>query len=100
MKASPRKLVTIVTEAAIEKELLAALEGLGVSGYTVSDARGKGHRGVRSSSWAFGANVRVEVVCDEATAGSVVDYLREHYYNDYAMILFVGDVEVLRPEKF
>lgn len=100
MKASPRKLVTIVTEAAVEKELVTALEALGVSGYTVTDARGKGHRGVRASSWEFGANVRIEVVCDDAHAAAIADHLREHYYNDYAMILFVSDVEVLRPEKF
>lgn len=100
MQPSPRKLVTIVTEATIEKELLAALDALGATGYTVTDARGRGHRGVRASGWEFGANVRIEVVCDARTANAIADHLREHYYPHYAMILFLSDVEVLRPEKF
>ena len=31
---------------------------------------------------------------------TIAAYLQEHYYADYAMILFLSDVEVLRPEKF
>jgi nitrogen regulatory protein PII len=96
MQPHTRKLITIITEAVIENELLSAVEKLGVSGYTACDARGKGHRGVRNAGWEHGANVRVELVCDD----DLIEYLREQYYDNYAMILFVSDVEVLRPEKF
>jgi nitrogen regulatory protein PII len=95
-----RKVVTIVTEAVIEKELIASLQSLNVSGYTITDARGRGHRGVREAGWEHGANIRVEVVCDEATSQAIATHLRERYYSNYAMILFVGDVDVLRPERF
>ena len=40
-----RRLLTIITEAAIEKRLLQDLEQLGARGYTISEARGKGSRG-------------------------------------------------------
>lgn len=100
MQPFSRKLVTIITEAMIEKELIAALEKLGVSGYTITDARGKGHRGVRDAGWEHGANIRMEVVCEDTLAQTIAAHLKEHYYINYAMILFVSDVNVLRPEKF
>jgi hypothetical protein len=40
------------------------------------------------------------VVCDASVAERIENHMRENYYNDYAMILFVSDVSVLRPEKF
>ena len=100
MQPHSRKLVTIVTEAAIEKELIRDLETLGVSGYTITDARGKGHRGGRNTGWEHGANIRVEVVCQDSLARAIADCLKERYYENYAMILFIADVDVLRPEKF
>ena len=63
-------------------------------------ARGKGSRGVRNSAWDASSNVRIEVVCDAATADTIAARLRAHYYDNYAMILFLTDVVVLRPEKF
>jgi hypothetical protein len=95
-----RKLLTVITEAAIEKDLCADIERLGAHGYTVTDARGKGNRGVREASWEPSGNIRVEVVCVEAVAHAIAEHLRERYYAHYAMILFMSDVEVLRPGKF
>jgi len=100
MQSYGRKLVTIVTEAMIEKDVIALLEELQVSGYTVTDARGKGHRGVRNAGWEHGANIRVEVVCEDTLADAIVDHMRQHFYDNYAMILYVSEVNVLRPEKF
>lgn len=100
METARRKLVTVVTEALIEKELLAALEKLGVTGYTITEARGKGHRGVRDAGWEHGSNVRVEIICEESVARAVAAHLKEHFYPDYAMVMFISEVEVLRPEKF
>lgn len=100
MDAHPRKLLTIITEAALESLLTRDLVALGAHGYTITDARGKGDRGVRNAGWDASSNIRVEVVCDEATAERIVHHLREQYYANYAMILYLTDVEVLRPQKF
>ena len=100
MNSSMRKLLTIITEAALESVLIKDLERLGVRGYTITDARGKGSRGVRSSAWDASSNIRIEVVCDAATAEAIAAPLQARYYENYAMILFVSDVAVLRPEKF
>ena len=100
MSVEHRKLVTIVTEAALEHELVAEIQRLGATGYTITDARGKGGRGVRNASWTQSANIRIEVVCQAAIADAIAALLRARYYDNYAMILFIGEVTVLRPEKF
>ncbi len=100
MQPVSRKLVTIVTEALIEKDLTRELENLGVLGYTITDARGRGSRGTRDATWEHGASIRLEIICDDTLAEAISEYLRKHYYEKYAMVLFVSDVSVLRAEKF
>ena len=95
-----RKLLTVVTESVLESQLVRDVERLGARGYTITDARGKGHRGVREAGWETDSNIRLEVVCDEDTARRIATHLQAHYYDNYAMILLLGEVEVLRPEKF
>ncbi len=100
MEQFPRRLLTVVTEAVLERELVAELEALGVRGHTITDARGRGSRGRRQSDWAQDGNIRIEMVCEPALAERVAARLRERYYDHYAMILFMQDVNVLRPDKF
>lgn len=95
-----RKLVTIVTETALEATLTRDLEQLGAPGYTITDARGRGSRGVRSAGWDLSGNIRIEIVCGAEVAQAIAGHLRERYYADYAMILFIAEVEVLRTDKF
>jgi lysyl-tRNA synthetase class I len=100
MNSHQRKLLTIVTEAALESTLVRDIEALGAHGYTITDARGKGSRGVRDAGWEASGNIRVEMICEAATAEAIAAHLKQHYYDDYAMILFMTEVDVLRPEKF
>lgn len=100
MHTERRKLLTVVAEALLEQRMIKDLERLGAHGYTITDARGKGGRGVRNAGWERSGNIRIEVVCDAPTAAAIAAHLKQHYYDNYAMILFIGDVEVLRPEKF
>ena len=100
MSMEHRKLLTIITEAALEDSLGREIEALGAHGYTIADVRGKGGRGMRDAGWNLTANIRIEVVCSANTAHAIAAALKENYYDNYAMVLFIGDVEVLRPEKF
>jgi len=100
MNSPMRKLLTIITESALENVLIKELERLGALGYTITDARGKGNRGMRDAVWGESSNIRIEVVCDVVTADAIAALLQARYYDDYGMILFVSDVSVLRPEKF
>lgn len=100
MHQETRKLLTVITETALESELCEELIQLGASGYTVTDARGRGSRGVRDAGWSSSGNIRIEVVCETGIAEKIAARLRDKYYSDYAMILFLSDVNVLRPKKF
>lgn len=100
MATATRKLVTIVTEARIERQLLAAVEAAGARGWTLTEARGKGSRGVRRAEFDLSGNLRLEIVCEAAVAEAIAAAVRERFYADYAMILYLQDVEVLRPDKF
>ena len=100
MPDDTRKLVTIVTETVLEQDVCEALEDLGAAGYTITNARGKGSRGIRDAGWSTSSNIRVEVVCSDDVAERIARTLRQKYYDDYAMIIFQSDVRVLRPDKF
>ncbi len=95
-----RKLLTIICEAGLEKELTNCIGAAGASGYTVTDARGKGAHGLRDASWSDNANIRIEVLCDELVASALLDKLLNDYYQNYTLVTFVSDVGVLRPFKF
>ncbi|MCH2101920.1 MAG: transcriptional regulator [Planctomycetes bacterium] len=91
-----QKLVTIVTESALEPMLKRDLERLGVEGYTILDARGKGHRGSREGNWGNAStNIRIEVVCEEEIALAIAAHCKAVYSDNYGMILYLRDVRVL-----
>ncbi len=95
-----RKLVTIITEANLHNILVKDMKKLNFAGYTISEATGEGDRGVRQGDWEQNRNIRVEVVCEETKAHRLIEHLTETYFQDYAMITFLSDVEVIRPDKF
>jgi hypothetical protein len=100
MAFSTKKLLTIITEGVLEKNLVDDIQRLGAHGYTITDARGGGAHGEQSGRWSQDCNIRLEVVCDAPIAETIATHLQQRYYRHYAMILFVSDVSVLRPEKF
>ncbi|MFO1320853.1 MAG: transcriptional regulator [Burkholderiales bacterium] len=100
MQTHPRKLVVIITEAALESVLVKDVQRLGAHGYTISDVRGGGRHGAREAAWEADRNIRMEVICDDSTAGAIAEHVRSQYAMNYATTLFVADIGVLRPEKF
>lgn len=100
MKTHPRKLIGIITEAALESLLVKDVLRLGAHGYTISDVRGGGRHGSREADWEGDRNIRMEIICDEAVATTIAEYVRATYADNYALTIFVADIGVLRPEKF
>lgn len=100
MTDNTRTLLTVICEAALEKKLVADLDRLGAPGWTLSDARGRGSRGVRSAGWETEGNIRLEVICSRELAERLVAHLQAHYYDNFAMVCYLAEVAVLRPEKF
>lgn len=93
------KLVTIVTERILEDRLLRAIEALGAQGYTLTQATGRGSRGVRASEWE-GPDTRIETLVSPAVAEAIVEHVAERYFEHYAVIVFVQDAEVVRGDKY
>ncbi|GIV57643.1 transcriptional regulator [Rhodocaloribacter litoris] len=99
MHTTKLKLVTIVTERILEDRLLRKLVELGAKGYTLTQATGKGSRGVRASEWE-GPDTRIETLVSPPVADAIVEYIAEHYFEHYAVIVYVQDAEVVRGEKY
>lgn len=99
MQTVSLKLVTIVAERILKDRLLRDVEKLGATGYTLTDARGKGSRGVRASEWE-GPDVKIEVVVSAAVADAVLEHLAARYFEHYAIIAYMQDVKVVRGDKY
>jgi len=100
MHTEKRTLLTVFTESTIEPVLVRDMDRMGIRGYTISDARGKGSRGVRDASWDESRNIRIEVICARPQAEALLTHLQARYYSNYAMVAYFSEVEVLRPDKF
>lgn len=95
-----KKLLTIIAEAQIEDVLTEQIKKLGAHGFTVVEARGEGSRGVRAGEWDQSRSIRIEVICEPQIAEAISGYLIKNYSADYALVLYLSDVEVIRGEKF
>jgi len=95
----PLKLVTIVTERILEDRLLRKITQLGAKGYTLTQASGKGSRGIRASEWA-GPDTRIETLVSSEVADAIVEHVAEAFFEHYAVIVFVQDAQVVRGEKY
>lgn len=95
MNIVTRKLVTIVTESALEQKLKREIERLGAKGYTIVNARGSGHQGSRDGNWGEAStNIRIEIVCSDAVALAIAEHCDQRYAEDFAMIVYLSDVQV------
>ncbi len=100
MSLSSRKMLTIVVEASIERVVVRDLERAGVTGFTAVEARGFGQHGRREGDWDQSRSVRIETICEEAKALELAHGLLERFGRDYAIVLWLQEVEVLRGSKF
>ena len=96
---SQRKLLTVVCEGALESRLIKELLALGAKGYTVTDAHGTGPRNQRNGDLE-GGNIRLEVVTDRVTLEKIIQRLQADYFPNYAISVWVADVEVVRRDRY
>lgn len=100
MNLHPMKLVTIICEAVLEDRLVQILRECGTHGHTAFSVRGSGNQGERSADLAESGNVQIEVIAKPAVAAALLSRLHAEFFQDYAMIAYESDVQVMRPEKF
>ncbi|TVR45554.1 MAG: transcriptional regulator [Puniceicoccaceae bacterium] len=99
MKTTTMTRVTIIAEAVVAERIIEDLLRLGASGYTRTEAEGRGSRGVRASEWE-GKNQKIETVVRPAVAEAVFDHLVQDYFEHFAVIAYAHPVEVVRGEKY
>lgn len=98
MKTVSLRLVTIIAEAVLEERLVQAILRLGAKGYTLTEVRGSGSRGVREGEPE--ANVKIEAVVSPEVADRILDHLAERCFAHRAVIAFVETIEVVRGDKY
>lgn len=95
----PVKLVTIIALDSLEAKIVQDMDKLEIRGYTISPAHGKGLHSKKISDWE-GTNIRIESLVSEEKGKRLVEMIRDKYLNKYGVVLFVTNVEVLRPERY
>lgn len=98
----PKKKVEIVVEAARAGAIIELAERAGAKGYTVvPNVNGKGARGIRDAADLSDVfrNVLIVVIASDEVTARIVDGVQPLLEN-YAGIVLVSDVEVVRNEHF
>ena len=90
-----RKLLTIVTESALESAIIKDIKQLGLPGYSIHESKGEGAHGIRVGDWDHARNITVRVVCEESQARQLLDLLYSHY-RDFAFFAYMSDVDAIR----
>ena len=100
METHARKLLVIIGEAALEKNLVRDARRFGVQGYTITDVRGGGGRGEREASWENDRSIEMKIIAEASIAEQVAQHVLATYAPHYAIVMFTSDVGVFRPQKF
>jgi hypothetical protein len=99
MQLVKAKRVTIVSERILKSEIVRMIMARGATGYTEIEAMGEGSRGTRATDWE-GRNIKFETVVSEPVAHAIMQEVAEKYFEHYAVIAYVEDVEVVRGDKY
>ena len=100
MQTHAKKLLVIICEAALERDLLADARRFGAHGYTITEVRGGGQHGDREAAWEADRSIEMKVICSESVAERVAQHVLATYAPNFAVTVFVTDVGVFRPQKF
>jgi len=98
MKTVLLKRVTIIGDNTVQYRIVEELQSLGALGYTWYPVHGKGHHGVLPRHGEPG-DTKIEAIASPKVANRILEYIAEHYFDNYAMIAFLDDVEVLPGEN-
>lgn len=99
MNTTRLKKVTIIAESVLEERLLRDVKQLGSRGYTVHEVRGEGSRGMRTSELG-GKNIQIDVIVGDHVADRLLEHLAQHYFEYYALVAYVVNVEVVRGDRY
>ena len=93
------KKVTIVAERILRNQLIEVIKKHGATGWTIFAVEGEGSRGNRSSDFE-GRNSQIDTLVSPECAEAIMDDIARNYFQDWAVITYSSDVEVIRPDKY
>jgi len=99
MQLYPLKLVTIIAETILREPIIHKILELGASGVSYHSTGGTGSRHTRHDE-VLGENVQIKVVCPKEVAEAILTYVSHHYFEHYACIAWMNDVEVVRGANY
>jgi len=100
MKLYNVKLLTVTCEILAQKNIIEILKKHEITGYTTFEVEGNGSRGLRGHGLKTEKNVKVEVIMREEKLSGIIEEISRTMFADFALVLYVSDVGVLRTEKF
>jgi nitrogen regulatory protein P-II 2 len=100
MNTHPKKLLVIITEAALEKRLIQDAKRLGAQGYTVYDVRGGSEHATHEGAWEADRMIEIKIICSALVAETIAEHVMAQFASNYGVSLFFTDVQVIRPQKF
>lgn len=98
MKTSLKK-VTIIAESLLRDQLIELLKKHGATGWSITAVEGEGSRGNRTSDFE-GRNAQIDTIVSPETADAIMTDIAETYFEDWAIIVYSSDVEVMRGDKY
>ena len=97
METITKIMMTIITEQNLEKSIIHDLEDLGVTGYTIIEARGKGDSGIKSGTWMNDTNIQIELIVDNTLATDIYNFISDtKKYDNNSMMVYLSEVKVLK----
>ena len=93
------KLVTIISEPVLSSSLVTTIRTLGATGFTISDVHGEG-TGEKRSGEVPTEKIKIEVIVDATLAKEIMSEIAKNYFENYSLIVYATDIQVIRQEKF
>jgi len=101
MQLYPLKLVTVVGETVIMEKIAEEGMRLGATGYTLAEVIGQGSRSSRNVAATMGAKtMKLEFVVPSDVAVAILTHISHEYFEHYAVIAWLSDVQVVRGEQY
>lgn len=98
MKTALKK-VTINAERLLRDQIIDLLKKHGATGWSITAVEGEGSRGNRTSDFE-GRNSQIETIVSPKTADAIMSDIAKTYFEDWAIIVYSSDVEVMRGDKY
>lgn len=99
MKTSKFMLVTVIAEPILASKISLEMQQHGSTGITNTEVKGEGSKHLHSGEIP-GDKMKMECVVDQVSAKKIMKHIAEKYFENYSVIVYAHEVEVVRYQKF